>query len=151
MQGDLLCRSDPLPSRVDLGERLDGGDDCRSRHLDVADSLDDPLESGTSVLLTLREELKGMGVPVDACAVCEPELFRDRDRARPCNERLFNLEPFRMGADRASAAMASEADGFFFSQSLHRYPPSHDGYAIVPAICEALIVSSTGGLALSSE
>ena len=118
-----------MPSRVDLGERLDSGDDCRSRHWDVSDSFDDLLKSGTNVLLTLREELKGMGVPVNACAVCEPVFFRDRGRARPCDERLFNLEPFRVGADRADTPMASEADGFFLSQSLHHYhyPSSHDG------------------------
>src|ERR1019366_9236365 len=121
MQGDLLCRSDPLPGRVDLGERLDGGDDCRSRHFDIANPLDDPLEGGTNVLLTLREELKGMGVPVDTRPVSKPVLLRDRGRAGPRDERLFNLEPFRVGADRAGTPMASEADGFFFSQSLHRY------------------------------
>jgi len=121
MQADLLCRIHPSAGRVDLGERLDSGDDSRSRHLDVPDSLDDPLESGTNVLQTLREELKGMGVPVDTCPVSEPVLLRDRGRAGPRDERLFNLEPFWVGADRADTSMASEAYGVFFCQSLHRY------------------------------
>lgn len=119
MQADLLFRSYPSPDRVDFGEHPDGSDGCRARHFDVANSLDDAFESGANVLLTLREKLKGPGVPINGCPICEPVFCRDRDRTCPCDEILFNLKPFRMETDGAGASMTPEADGFLFSQSLH--------------------------------
>jgi hypothetical protein len=145
MQVDLLCGSDPPACRVDFGERLDGSDDRGSSHLDIADPLNNALGGGTNVLPTLQKELKGMGMPVDTCPVSEPVLLRDRSRARPRNERLFDLEPFRVGADRASAPMASEADGFFLSQSLHLTSQSRND----PRGCAALFGFSMGTLVSS--
>jgi hypothetical protein len=72
-------------------------------------------------LLTLREKLQGVSVSVDTCPVSEPVLLRYCGWAGPRDERLLDLEPFRVGADRAATPMASEADGFLFSQSQHRY------------------------------
>jgi len=88
---------------------LDGSDHGVSGHIHFLRRYDDVLQSRSNVALPLGVQSQGVRVPVDACAVRKPKLFRNGRWGAPADEGGFNFFALFIAADRTIPLMPSEA------------------------------------------